>query len=83
MAGFDYARPAARDLVEQWKRLALVRECIAPDGANRRNHRFDQALLTILAYRLQRRYGYSLTSDEIEGFLEHLRALPAVEAASM
>ena len=49
---FDPARPLVKELVRQWAACAERREVIAPDGSNRSNHRQDQALLTVLAYKL-------------------------------
>jgi hypothetical protein len=49
--GFDPAHPLARQVAEEWARCARIRECIAPEGSSRANHRQDQALLTVLAYR--------------------------------
>ncbi len=49
--GFDPGHPLAHRVAEEWARCALVKECIAPEGSNRSNHRQDQALLTVLAYR--------------------------------
>lgn len=64
--GFSYSNENVRRLVEEWKDLALVRECIRPEGANRSNHRDDQSLLTILL--LIRDYGQALdiTDDEVD-----------------
>ncbi|WP_370090171.1 DUF1647 domain-containing protein [Ekhidna sp.] len=64
--GFSYSNKNVRQLVEEWKDLALIRECIRPEGANRSNHRDDQSLLTILL--LIRDYGQSLevTHDEVD-----------------
>ncbi len=66
VVGLDPSRPEARDLVAQWRDAALTPECIAPPGANRSNHRYDQALLTILLYRFERECGLVLTDDEID-----------------
>lgn len=49
--GFDYNFKKARELVHEWKECAVVKECIAPEGSNRKNHRQDQSVLTILAYK--------------------------------
>ena len=46
--GFDGARPDVRALVAEWRRLALIPECIDPPGATRANHRYDQAILSLL-----------------------------------
>ena len=37
------------DLIAEWARCAREPECIAPQGANRSNHRQDQAVLSVLA----------------------------------
>jgi hypothetical protein len=64
ICGFHYAFPAVRELVCEWKSYALVRECLAPEGASLVDHRYDQAILTILLYRYERERGLRLTSDE-------------------
>ena len=50
VVGFDTRNKRAKAMLYEWKKLALVRECIAPEGSNRTNHRQDQTLLNILAY---------------------------------
>jgi len=66
VVGFDGGRPVVRDLVAEWRRLALVAECIAPAGATRANHRYDQAILSNLLARLQRTGTLTLADDEID-----------------
>ena len=46
----NYQNSKARDIINQWKECALVRECIAPRGSSRENHRQDQAVLSLLAH---------------------------------
>jgi hypothetical protein len=58
------APPAARqaiytDIVVPWKACALRKECIAPAGSSRQNHRQDQAVLSYLVHRA----GYRFASD--------------------
>lgn len=48
-----------RDIVTPWKACALVKECIAPAGSSRRNHRQDQAVLSFLVHR----GGYRFADD--------------------
>lgn len=48
--GFDPRVPKVLSLINKWAECALHRECIAPIGSSRSNHRQDQAALTILAY---------------------------------
>jgi hypothetical protein len=45
-----YQSPKARDLVAQWKKYALIKKCIAPSGSSRKNHRQDQAVLSVIAH---------------------------------
>jgi hypothetical protein len=39
------------NIVLPWKACALVRDCIAPRGSSRKNHRQDQAVLSYLVHR--------------------------------
>jgi hypothetical protein len=59
-----------RELINQWKACALTKECIAPAGSSRQNHRQDQAVLSVLAqqYDLTRKiptkfYGFKIHQD--------------------
>lgn len=40
--------PRGREILERWRELAWQPELLAPAGATRHNHRFDQVLLTYL-----------------------------------
>jgi hypothetical protein len=58
------APPARREAVYQdivlpWRACAMVKDCIAPSGSSRRNHRQDQAVLSYLVHRA----GYAFASD--------------------
>jgi hypothetical protein len=64
--GFDASRQAVRDLVDEWRRLALIPECIAPEGASRANHRYDQAILSNLLAAAGRDPAIRLAEDEID-----------------
>ena len=44
----NYASPQAMDLVGKWACCALDKECIAPQGSSRVNHRQDQSAFTVL-----------------------------------
>jgi hypothetical protein len=39
-------------LIRDWRACAEVKECIAPEGSSRQNHRQDQAILTVLAHQV-------------------------------
>jgi hypothetical protein len=49
-----------RDIVVPWKTCALNKDCIAPRGSSRKNHRQDQAVLSYLVHRA----GYGFANDE-------------------
>ncbi|MBI3403099.1 MAG: hypothetical protein HY048_16935 [Acidobacteria bacterium] len=64
--GFSSEPPAVRDLVAEWRRLALIPGCLAPPGAGRSNHRYDQAILTNLLHAYARERGLRLHDDEVD-----------------
>ena len=45
-----------RDVIAPWKTCAMARDCIAPAGSSRRNHRQDQAVLTYLVHKTGRSF---------------------------
>jgi len=47
----NYKCEPARVVVEKWKDAALNKKVIAPEGSSRANHRQDQAILSVLAYK--------------------------------
>src|SRR5262249_43282789 len=46
-----------RDVIAPWKACAMARDCIAPPGSSRRNHRQDQAALSYLVHKA--RFGFA------------------------
>jgi hypothetical protein len=52
----EAARRVYDEIVAPWRAAALAKECIAPAGSSRRNHRQDQAVLTYLIHRAGYRY---------------------------
>lgn len=63
--GFSNRSEVIKELLFKWKELALIKECIRPEGANRSNHRDDQSLLTILLLEQEEKGNLSLTNDRI------------------
>jgi hypothetical protein len=49
----SYRFENARRFVQQWRECALEKECIAPAGSNRYNHRQDLSVLSILVYQMR------------------------------
>ena len=57
LVGFATGHPSAdvrdrvyRDVIAPWKACALAKDCIAPPGSSRKNHRQDQAALSYLVH---------------------------------
>ena len=48
--GFDLSKDIVREFVKRNAECAKIKECIAPEGSSRNNHRQDQAVFTILYY---------------------------------
>jgi hypothetical protein len=51
IVGFDLDQGWVWNVLEEWSSLAQIKDCIAPPGSDRSNHRQDQAVFTILYYR--------------------------------
>lgn len=50
--GFDASNDEILDeLFEPWRLCAWEKDCIAPEGADKTNHRFDQAALSIAGHK--------------------------------
>lgn len=47
----DVRESVYRDVVQPWKACAIAKDCIAPPGSSRGNHRQDQAVLSYLVHR--------------------------------
>jgi len=50
------------EIVVPWKACAMVKDCIAPPGSSRKNHRQDQAVLSYLVHKA----GYRFATDAQE-----------------
>ena len=51
LIGFDYKSKKASKIAELWSNFSQIQECISPLGSSRKNHRQDQAVLTLLLYK--------------------------------
>jgi len=56
--GINYNIDWVKNFIKKWRDLALIKECICPDGSDRSNHRQDQAVLTILFYKYLEIYNF-------------------------
>jgi len=49
--GFNLDNEDIKSLIEKYSACAQIKECIAPEGSSRDNHRQDQSILAILYYK--------------------------------
>ena len=56
--GINYNICWIKELIKEWRDLALVKKCICPGGSDRSNHRQDQAILSILFYKYKDIYKF-------------------------
>lgn len=64
----NYDIPWVKDFVKEYSELARIKDCIAPQGSSRENHRQDQAVFTILYYK------YHLENTAIKPPIDILRS---------
>lgn len=48
-----------REFIEEYSKYSLIKDCIAPLGSSRQNHRQDQSILSILYYRYKDKYNFA------------------------
>lgn len=66
----NYNNKKVAGLISKWQECALVKDCIAPVGSSRNNHRYDQAILSILIYKYLPEIGKKMTFKKF-GFKIH------------
>ncbi len=69
IVGFDVSQGHVWNLLDEWAHLAKQKDCIAPVGSDRSNHRQDQAVLSVLYYRYTG--GAGLEGRPLGGLLTH------------
>jgi len=53
IVGFDSRKSKPKRILNLWVKCARKRDCIAPPGSSRANHRQDQSVLTVLLWKNQ------------------------------
>ena len=48
--GFSKSSALCQDIIWEWLQLSKIKDFIQPEGSNRRNHRQDQSLLSLIYY---------------------------------
>ena len=59
--GFNCKSDKVKDFIKEFHDLSQIKECIAPKGSNRTNHRQDQAVFSILFHK----YGFNSCSHHL------------------
>ena len=50
IVGFNSQNNLVKKLISEWKKYSLIEDCISPPGSNRKNHRQDQSIFSMLLY---------------------------------
>ncbi len=53
---FNNSSSIGKEFINEWYKCSATKECIAPEGSSRLNHRQDQAVLTVLYYKYVEKY---------------------------
>lgn len=62
----NYNLDWTKNLVNDWKKYSLIKDCIIPEGSDRNNHRQDQAVLEILYFRYQDIHKFNVIDSFID-----------------
>lgn len=57
--GFNAKIDWAKNFIEEFYKYSKMKECIAPEGSSRKNHRQDQSVFSILFYQYQEKYKFN------------------------
>lgn len=68
--GFNTKHEYARNLLNDFSKYCSIKECIAPRGSSRDNHRQDQAVFTILYYIYRDTHNF-IVEDKYLGYSIH------------
>jgi hypothetical protein len=63
---FNNTNQIIKDFIKEWYTCCSTKECIAPEGSSRQNHRQDQAVFTILYYKYCEKYVIGYIDNSID-----------------
>jgi hypothetical protein len=69
--GFNYNVQYVRNFVEEYKNYALIKECIAPEGSNRSNHRQDQSVFSIMFYKYYLKHNFNFSTNAGDYYVDY------------
>lgn len=67
---FNCKKDWVKDFLEEFYKCAQDKNCIAPEGSSRKNHRQDQAVFTILYYKYKSIYNFKCENNYV-GYTIH------------
>jgi len=66
MMGFNISNPSVIDFIKKFAECASIKECIAPEGSNRENHRQDQSVFSILYYNYVKQHNLNIENNNLD-----------------
>jgi len=63
--GMNYDVAWVKNIIKEWKDFSNIKDCIAPEGSSRDNHRQDQTILSILFNHYKRKYDFEDYGERI------------------
>ena len=69
LLAFNISNPKVKEFIASFALLASQKDCIAPEGSSRKNHRQDQALFSLLYYQFMNKYMDQLLTNNSERYL--------------
>lgn len=69
--GFNYNTNYVKKFVEEYRKYALIKECIAPEGSSRENHRQDQSIFSIMFYKYYLTHQFNFSTDSNDYYVDY------------
>jgi len=69
--GFDLSKSWVQNFITEFAEYCSNKDCIAPKGSSRKNHRQDQAILTILYYKYQDIWNFKMSNFKFKCYTIH------------
>jgi hypothetical protein len=69
--GFNYNKNYVKTFVEEYRKYALIKECIAPEGSSRANHRQDQSIFSIMFYKYYLTHQFNFSTDSNDYYVDY------------
>jgi len=64
VVGININIDISKNILDEWSELCVIKECSGPIGSSKKDHRWDQSILTCLLLKYNKYHGY-IHEDEI------------------